>query len=126
MPSGFDSAWCRVSPAPAMPNKAVPLPAWAGYVTRPGLRILCRQIDRHSGGQIGPFPKRDAYHPRADLFPQSITQCRPDVFACAKPGNGPCMMTGISGNSGFPSRQAKAPHSPLYPPPVTPDGSKEN
>ena len=30
MPSGFDSARCRVSPPRATPNEAVPLPAWAG------------------------------------------------------------------------------------------------
>ena len=31
MPSGFDSAWCRVSPAWATPNEAVPLPGLDGF-----------------------------------------------------------------------------------------------
>ena len=89
MPSGVDSAWCRIRSARATPNEAVPLPAWAGYVTRPGLRILCRQIDRHSGGQIRPFPNRDAYHPRLICARNQLPSAAPMSLPAPNPAMAP-------------------------------------
>ena len=80
MPSGFDSAWCRLSPVRVTPNEAVPLPAWAGQVTRPG-SLPSGQIDRHPGGQICSIP--DGGHlqlslacPRSKL-PNAVPMSRP-------------------------------------------------
>jgi hypothetical protein len=100
MPSGFDPAWCRVSPASATPNEAVPLPAWAGWVTRPG-------SNSRSAARSAPRAGKSALSPDGDIItiPVSVLalnyQVPPDFLACAKPGKGPCAGTGISGKSGF-------------------------
>ena len=100
MPCGFDSAWCRVGSARATPNEAVPLPAWAGWVTRPGSNS--RSADRSA-----PRAGKSALSPDGDIItiPVSVLalnyQCRPDFLACVKPSKGPCMGTGISGKFGL-------------------------
>ena len=61
MPSGFDSAWCRVGSARVTPNEAVPLPAWAGWVTRPGSNS--RSADRSA-----PRAGKSALSPDGDII----------------------------------------------------------
>jgi hypothetical protein len=100
MPSGFDSAWCRVSPASATPNEAVPLPAWAGWVTRPG-------SNSRSAARSAPRAGKSALSPDGDIITIPVYvlalnyQCRPISWPAPKPGKGPFTGTGISGKSGF-------------------------
>jgi hypothetical protein len=119
MRSGFDAAWCRVSPALATPNEAVPLPAWTGLVTRQGSNSG-RQIYWHPGGQICPIPAWDIYHhlrtlPRRPQYPVP-PRC---VLARAKPGKGPCIMTGISDRIRFSSITGNGAAPRFTPPTLT-------
>ena len=102
MPSGVDSAWCRVRPARATPNEAVPLPTWAGKVARPG--STSRSADRaHSGEWIGSalFPARHLSSPRFIHARDLITWYRLDAMACAKKRHMPCADDRVSSKYGF-------------------------
>ena len=101
MPSGFDSAWCRVSPVRATPNEAVPLPAWAGEQQSAQALIPGRQIGTPAGADL-PIPGRDTSTTRG-LSASTLTLPVPPrrLLACAQSGKGRCPVTGSSGKNPF-------------------------
>jgi hypothetical protein len=89
MPSGFDSAWCRVGPVRATPNEAVPLLAWAGSVTRPGSNFRSADRSAPRAGTSVLSPDGNTYHHPGARYRPQLPSAAPMCWPAPNPGKGP-------------------------------------